>query len=71
MVPLTGKTGYDTRHGGPYDRGSADKYYGSPPKPHYFEGATYASPLVTDLTPAEVEAYMAGYNEETAEKDWG
>lgn len=33
----------DHRHGGPYDRGSADYYYGRPFNPHYFKGATYAS----------------------------
>ena len=27
------------RHGGPYDRGSADSYYRRPPRPHYFVGA--------------------------------
>lgn len=65
---------YDTRHGGPYDRGMADYYYWRAYRPHYFEADTYTSPEVTDLTPAEVEAYKAGYEEAEAmgdRKDWG
>ena len=61
---------YDKRHGGPYDRGSADKYYGRPFDPHYFEGDSYFSPKVTNLTPDQVMAYKAGYNEETDQKEW-
>ena len=34
---------YDQRHGGAFDRGSADSYYGRPRNPHYFEGDTHAS----------------------------
>ena len=56
-----------TRHGGAYDRGSADKYYGRPPEPHFFTGDTYSSQMSED----EIAAYMAGYNEETDQKDWG
>ena len=26
---------YDERHGGPWDRGSADSYYGRGSNPHY------------------------------------
>ncbi len=33
----------DRRHGGPYDRGSADSYYRRPRRPHFFTEATYAS----------------------------
>lgn len=64
---------YDERHGGPWDRGSADSYYGRGFKPHYFVGATYQSDEVTDLTPEELEAYTAGYdwNEEFGgKKEW-
>lgn len=55
---------YDDRHGGPFDRGSADSYYGRGCRPHYFLGATYSTPEVNeeDMTPEEVEAYMAGYD---------
>lgn len=56
-------TKYDERHGGPFDRGSADAYYGRPPEPHYYEGDTAMSPRVTEenMTQADLTAYMAGY----------
>ena len=38
--------GYDQRHGGPYDRGSADAYYHRPYNPHFYAGATYSSPRI-------------------------
>ena len=37
---------YDKRHGGPFDRGGADSYYGRGRNPHYFVGATYSSCLL-------------------------
>lgn len=63
---------YDKRHGGPYDRGSADAYYHRPYNPHYFKGDTYMSEEVTlkDMTPDEITAYTKGYNEETDRKVW-
>lgn len=64
---------YDERHGGPWDRGSADSYYHRGFNPHYFVGATYSSQEVTDLTPEELEAYTAGYewNENFgSKKEW-
>lgn len=67
---------YDTRHGGPWDRGSADSYYGRPFTPHYFMGDTYSSTLVSaeEMTVDEILAYKAGWdnNEEFGDrKDWG
>ena len=64
---------YNKRHGGPYDRGHADKYYGRGPSPHYYVGATYSSERVdrSNMTEAEIEAYMFGYNSCEDEKDWG
>jgi hypothetical protein len=67
---------YDTRHGGPYDRGGADFYYWRPCDPHYYIGKTRLSPRVDRdaMTDAEVEAYMAGYNDAAKigdRKDWG
>jgi hypothetical protein len=61
---------YDGRHGGPFDRGSADSWYGRPVNPHYFKGDTHTSEEVTELTAEEVEAYLAGYeyNEECGGK---
>lgn len=62
---------YDDRHGGPYDRGRADRYYGLARNPHKFEGDSFMTPLVNNLTPDEVDAYNAGYDEEDDRKDWG
>jgi hypothetical protein len=66
----------DKRHGGPYDRGSADSYYGRGRKPHYYMAATYSSDIVTEerMTLDEIEAYHAGYDENERDglkKDWG
>lgn len=63
---------YNTRHGGPYDRGSADAYYGRRYNPHYYKSDTLNSELVeeADMTPEELAAYTAGYDEETERKDW-
>ena len=66
---------YDERHGGPYDRGSADSYYGRGYNPHYFEGGSYNTPRVgkEHMTPEEIEAYAAGFkdNEDAGNfKDW-
>jgi len=62
-----------TRHGGAYDRGSADAYYHRPPEPHYFTGDTYSSTKIekVDMSGEEVAAYMAGYSETYDRKDWG
>jgi len=67
---------YDKRHGGAYDRGSADSYYGRGFNPHYYVGATYSSDRVelADMTPEEIAAYTKGYNDNEDEgnfKDWG
>lgn len=60
---------YDERHGGAYDRGSADSYYGRGFRPHYFVGGTYTSEEVTQerMTAAEIAAYTAGYEDNEAE----
>ena len=68
---------YDKRHGGPWDRGSADAYYGRMYKPHYFLGPTYETPIVelSQMTPEEIAAYTNGFYtgfENTHErKDYG
>ena len=67
---------YDERHGGAYDRGSADSYYGRGFRPHYFVGGTYTSKEVTkeQMTAEEIAAYTAGYEDNEAEgnfKDYG
>ena len=62
---------YDQRHGGAFDRGSADAYYGRPQRPHYFEGDTYQSAeIIPAEGSAEWEAYMAGYESTTDRKNW-
>ena len=55
---------YDPRHGGPFDRGSADAYYQRQWCPHFYRGQTYSSERVDlkDMTAAEVVAYTAGFN---------
>jgi len=67
---------YDHRHGGPYDRGSADSYYRRPFDPHYFKGDTYSTDKVSmeEMTVEEIVAYTKGYNDNEKEgnfKDWG
>jgi hypothetical protein len=67
---------YDERHGGPYDRGTADSYYGRGMNPHYYAGDTYNSLRIelNEMTKEEIEAYRKGYedNETSGDyKDWG
>ena len=67
---------YDERHGGPYDRGTADFWYGRQYDPHFFKGATYSTDKVElkDMTPAEITAYSKGFQTAEADgsqKDWG
>jgi hypothetical protein len=56
---------YDERHGGPYDRGTADSYYGRDYNPHYFVGDSYNSPRVdlAQMTAYEIVAYTAGFRD--------
>ena len=66
----------DQRHGGPYDRGGADYYYGRNFAPHYSTGATYRSDKgeMKDMSAEEIAAYTRGYNaaeEDGTQKDWG
>ncbi len=67
---------FSTEHGSPYDRGSADSYYGRPRDPHYWPQGTYNGTRVEarSMTPDEIVAYHAGYDDNEAEdnkKDWG
>jgi len=63
---------YDRRHGGPYDRGSADAYYRRPCIPHYYVGNTGMSERIEreGMTEEEIEAYMAGYEEQDERKEY-
>jgi hypothetical protein len=62
---------YDQRHGGPYDRGTADSYYGRDYNPHYFVGDTYNTPKIdmAQMTAQEIVAYTAGYTNNEANGD--
>ena len=66
----------DRGHGSPYDRGSADSYYGRNPRPHYFIGATYSSKRFTleEMSENEVREYWRGYDDNEEDlmmrKDW-
>jgi hypothetical protein len=67
---------FDTRHGGPFDRGGADYWYNRGYDPHYYTGGTYTSERVTrdDMTAEELAAYRAGYEEaeqQGDQKDYG
>lgn len=67
---------YDQRHGGAYDRGSADSYYGRAFAPHYYVEGTGTSKRVEleDMTADEIVAYTAGFNDNEANGDkkcWG
>jgi hypothetical protein len=63
---------YDRRHGGPYDRGSADAYYGRPFNPHYYAGKSYQSQLVEQsaMTIDQLDEYRAGYEEQVQSGDF-
>ena len=67
---------YDSRHGGPWDRGSADSWYDRPIRPHFFSDAKYFSDEIDErsmtkvkieidarfMTKEQIAEYMAGYN---------
>ena len=55
---------YDDRHGGPFDRGSADSYYRRSIAPHYYVGATAQSERIgyEQMTNDQLAEYIAGYN---------
>ena len=58
------------RHGSLFDRGSADSWYSRPPEPHYYLDGSYCGKKTTDLNPAEIAEYNAGYdyNEQYGDK---
>ena len=63
---------YNARHGGPFDRGSADSWYGREREPHYYVGDTALSAHIeeSEMTPEAIAAYNAGYdyNEQFGDK---
>ena len=56
---------YSRRHGGPFDRGGADFYYGRGKNPHFYVGGTGNSERIDmiDMDMEEIDAYLAGYDE--------
>tara|TARA_R100000541_G_scaffold1705_5_gene6584 strand:+ start:8783 stop:8989 length:207 start_codon:yes stop_codon:yes gene_type:complete len=66
---------YNKRHGGPYDRGSADSWYRRYPEPHYWTGGSYQGIHITEdrMTKEEVNDYWAGFDENESDgchKEW-
>ena len=64
---------FDKRHGGAWDRGSADSYYMRPYKPHKYVGGTMTSERIEDLSADDLAAYAAGWehNERLGDfKEW-
>jgi hypothetical protein len=63
---------YNAQHGSPFDRGSADSYYGRPQSPHKYPNGTGNAPRVEgpDMTLAEMREYYRGYeyNQESGER---
>ena len=49
-------------HGGLFDRGSADSYYGRPQDPHWYPEGSYHGEKIAGLNSAEIEEYLAGYD---------
>jgi len=59
-------------HGSPYDRGSADAYYGRSPDPHWYpDGTGRGEKIKLEKGDKLYDLYMQGYNEETGRKDYG
>ena len=57
---MTGQ--FDKRHGGAWDRGSADSYYRRPYSPHKYVAGTGTSERVESLSADDLAAYEAGWN---------
>ena len=74
-VQFKGQT-YRMIHGSPFDRGSADSYYGRAQDPHWYpEGTGHGTRVeAKDMSLAEMREYFRGYeyNETYGDKKhWG
>ena len=75
-TPIKPKAWQDRGHGSPYDRGSADAYYGRRFNPHWREypkgllGGECVEHSEDVMTPEQLEDYRLGYVEEYDRKDW-
>jgi hypothetical protein len=58
-----GESQYDKKHGSPYDRGGADSWYNRPRQPHKGGVGGDSGERTLDLTPDEIAAYHAGYDD--------
>ena len=64
-------------HGSPYDRGSADSYYGRPKNPHYYRnprGHDQERVKESDMSDYQIEEYYLGYEDNEKQghkKNWG
>jgi hypothetical protein len=75
MITEQTRTEYDQRHGGPFDRGTADSWYHRSFDPHFYVGDTGSSDRIelAQMTAEEIVAYTAGYNwneQFGGKKDW-
>lgn len=61
---------YDERHGSPYDRGATDCYYGRIARPHKYLGSVLKGKRVELTDQKEIEAYYAGYEQQTDRKEF-
>lgn len=63
---------YDTSHGSPYDRGSADAWYSRKKDPHWYPQGSYNGERIgsESMTPLQLEAYHAGYDGEQGRKNY-
>lgn len=70
-VEFRGQT-FETWHGSPFDRGSADSYYNRGENPHWYPNGTGHSPRIesADMSMQQLREYFAGYayNEEFGDK---
>jgi hypothetical protein len=57
------------RHGSPYDRGWVDSYYQRDANPHYYS-TTNKRVEEAEMTPAEIEEYYRGYNDNQGTGDF-
>jgi len=71
LYTVHGKT-YEQQHGNPFDRGSADSYYGRSRDPHWYPEGSYKGTRVEaeQMSDAQLESYHAGYdyNEQFGDK---
>lgn len=66
---------FDSNHGSPFDRGSADSWYSRPREPHWYPTGSYnGDPIESqDMSMAELRAYFAGYDyneQHGGKKNW-